>query len=140
VLEDLDDFDPQGCVSASHGGEVIEIHHGQGRARFCHPEVSCAPEPSPAPVSILLMMRPAQKIHALSIVEKARFCYASRKRLGEPLSEMSGEMAMTNLLILVRNLVLGAILAWLGLEFAPDSDKKDEKPTERAEVAASVCL
>jgi hypothetical protein len=49
-------------------------------------------------------------------------------------------MAMTNLLILVRNLVLGAILAWLGLEFAPDSDKKDEKPTERAEVAASVCL
>jgi hypothetical protein len=35
---------------------------------------------------------------------------------------------MTNLLILIRNIVLATILAWLGIEFAPDSADKDEKP------------
>jgi hypothetical protein len=35
---------------------------------------------------------------------------------------------MTELLILIRNLVLATILAWLGIEFAPDSTDRDEKP------------
>lgn len=34
---------------------------------------------------------------------------------------------MTNLLVLIRNLVLATILAWLGIEFAPDSADKDEQ-------------
>jgi hypothetical protein len=43
---------------------------------------------------------------------------------------------MTNLLIFIRNLVLAAILGWLGLEFAPDGSDKDEKPAEPAAVLA----
>ena len=35
---------------------------------------------------------------------------------------------MTNLLILIRNIVLATILGWLGMEFAPDSADRDEKP------------
>jgi len=35
---------------------------------------------------------------------------------------------MTNLLILIRNIVLAAILAWFGMEFAPDRADRDEKP------------
>jgi hypothetical protein len=35
-----------------------------------------------------------------------------------------GDTAMTNLLILIRNLVLAMILAWIGLEFAPDSSDR----------------
>lgn len=57
-----------------------------------------------------------------------------------PRAEKSGELAMTNLLILIRNVVLGLILAWLGLEFAPSNpDNNDEKPSERAEVASNLC-
>ena len=43
---------------------------------------------------------------------------------------------MTNMLILIRNLVLTAILAWFGLEFAPDSPDKDSKPVEDSVVVA----
>lgn len=47
---------------------------------------------------------------------------------------------MTELLILIRNVVLAMILAWLGLEFAPSNpDKNDDKPSERAEVASNLC-
>lgn len=45
---------------------------------------------------------------------------------------------MTDLLILIRNLVLAAILGWLGLEFAPEGGDKDEKPSET--VAALAIL
>jgi len=34
---------------------------------------------------------------------------------------------MTNLLILMRNLVLATILAWLGMEFSPEKADKDDK-------------
>ncbi|MBK8198227.1 MAG: hypothetical protein IPK75_07645 [Acidobacteria bacterium] len=43
---------------------------------------------------------------------------------------------MTNLLILIRNLVLAMILAWIGLEFAPDSSDKDDKPAEDSVLTA----
>jgi len=43
---------------------------------------------------------------------------------------------MTNLLILIRNLVLATILAWFGLEFAPSSPDKDDKPAEDSLIAA----
>lgn len=43
---------------------------------------------------------------------------------------------MTDLLIWVRNLVLAAILAWLGIEFAPDSPDRDDKPAEKPAVLA----
>ncbi|MCU0731984.1 MAG: hypothetical protein MUE84_10415 [Hyphomonas sp.] len=45
---------------------------------------------------------------------------------------------MTDLLILIRNLVLATILAWLGLEFAPSSPDNDEGPSERASVFAVI--
>jgi|JI10StandDraft_1071094.scaffolds.fasta_scaffold832371_1 hypothetical protein len=47
-----------------------------------------------------------------------------------------GDTAMTNLLILIRNLVLAMILAWIGLEFAPDSSDKDDKPAEDSVLTA----
>ncbi|MFN7164355.1 MAG: hypothetical protein ACK4P2_05995 [Hyphomonas sp.] len=43
---------------------------------------------------------------------------------------------MTELLILIRNLVLATILAWLGIEFAPGAPEKDEKPSEKSVVLA----
>lgn len=44
---------------------------------------------------------------------------------------------MTELLIIIRNLVLATILAWLGLDFAPDSpDRQDDKPVEKVNVLA----
>lgn len=43
---------------------------------------------------------------------------------------------MTDLLIFIRNLVLAAILGWLGIEFAPDGGDKDEKPAEPASILA----
>ncbi|MEQ9505204.1 MAG: hypothetical protein RLO80_02960 [Hyphomonas sp.] len=43
---------------------------------------------------------------------------------------------MTDLLIFIRNLVLAAILGWLGIEFAPDKSDKDEKPAEPVAVLA----
>lgn len=43
---------------------------------------------------------------------------------------------MTDLLILIRNLVLATILAWIGLEFAPEGPEKDEKPSEQVAVLA----
>ncbi len=46
---------------------------------------------------------------------------------------------MTNLLIIIRNFVLATILAWLGLEFAPDSpDKQDDRPTERVSALSFI--
>ena len=42
---------------------------------------------------------------------------------------------MTDLLIMIRNLVLATILGWLGLEFAPGSPDKD-KPSEKLAVLA----
>ena len=62
------------------------------------------------------------------------------QRLGKASFRLSGETAMTDLLILIRNVVLAMILAWLGLEFAPSNpDKNDDKPSERAEVASNLC-
>ncbi|WP_291205355.1 hypothetical protein [Hyphomonas sp.] len=43
---------------------------------------------------------------------------------------------MTDLLILIRNLVLATILAWLGLEFSPSAPEKDEGPSDKAPVLA----
>lgn len=43
---------------------------------------------------------------------------------------------MTDLLILIRNLVLATILAWLGLEFAPSTPDKDDGPSEKSAVLA----
>lgn len=43
---------------------------------------------------------------------------------------------MTNFLILVRNLVLAMILAWIGLEFAPSSPDQDDKPAEDSVLTA----
>jgi hypothetical protein len=40
---------------------------------------------------------------------------------------------MTDLLILIRNLVLATILAWLGIEFAPE---REEKPAEDSVIVA----
>ena len=39
---------------------------------------------------------------------------------------------MTTIIVLIRNLVLASILAWLGLEFAPDDqdDTADNRPSE----------
>jgi hypothetical protein len=42
---------------------------------------------------------------------------------------------MTDLLIFIRNLVLAAIFAWFGVEFAP-STPDDEKRDERAGIAS----
>jgi hypothetical protein len=43
---------------------------------------------------------------------------------------------MTDLLIVIRNVVLAAILGWIGLEFAPDATDKDEKPSEQSYAMA----
>lgn len=43
---------------------------------------------------------------------------------------------MTDLLILIRNLVLATILAWLGIEFAPSTPERDDKPAEKSSVLA----
>jgi hypothetical protein len=44
---------------------------------------------------------------------------------------------MTDMLIIIRNLVLATILAWLGLEFSPDSpDKQDDRPVEKVSILA----
>lgn len=45
---------------------------------------------------------------------------------------------MTELLLLVRNLLLGAILAWLGLEFSPAAP--DRAPDETPEGASAVLI
>lgn len=45
---------------------------------------------------------------------------------------------MTDLLIWIRNLVLAAILAWLGIEFAPGSPDRDEKPAEKSALFAAI--
>lgn len=45
---------------------------------------------------------------------------------------------MTDLLILIRNVVLAAILAWLGLEFAPSTPDRDDKPAEKSSVLARL--
>ncbi|MFN3911362.1 hypothetical protein [Hyphomonas sp.] len=43
---------------------------------------------------------------------------------------------MTNLLIMIRNVVLATILAWIGLEFTPNTPEKDDKPAEKSSVLA----
>jgi hypothetical protein len=43
---------------------------------------------------------------------------------------------MTDLLILIRNVVLATILAWLGMEFAPSTPDRDEKPAEKSSALA----
>ena len=43
---------------------------------------------------------------------------------------------MTDLLILIRNVVLATILAWLGLEFAPSTPDRDDKPADKSSVLA----
>ncbi len=43
---------------------------------------------------------------------------------------------MTELLILIRNLVLATILAWLGIEFAPGVPDKDDKSGDKSVVLA----
>ena len=45
---------------------------------------------------------------------------------------------MTDLLILIRNVVLATILAWLGMEFAPSTPDRDEKPAEKSSVLARL--
>jgi hypothetical protein len=45
---------------------------------------------------------------------------------------------MTDLLILIRNVVLATILAWLGLEFAPSTPDRDDKPAEKSSVLARL--
>ncbi|MEH6410222.1 MAG: hypothetical protein V7741_06830 [Hyphomonas sp.] len=44
---------------------------------------------------------------------------------------------MAAIIVLVRNLVLAAILAWLGIEFAPadNDDTADNRPAENAIVS-----
>ena len=46
---------------------------------------------------------------------------------------------MTDLLIIIRNLVLATILGWLGLEFAPDSTDKDESLSQTPAAASALC-
>jgi len=48
----------------------------------------------------------------------------------------SGDHDMTDLLIVIRNVVLAAILGWIGLEFAPEATDKDEKPGEQTYTLA----
>lgn len=43
---------------------------------------------------------------------------------------------MTDMLIFIRNLVLATILAWIGLEFAPASPDKDDKPASDSVLTA----
>jgi len=43
---------------------------------------------------------------------------------------------MTDLLIWIRNLVLAIVLGWLGIEFAPGSPDRDNKPAEKSAVLA----
>ncbi|MBU3919301.1 MAG: hypothetical protein KJ833_01275 [Alphaproteobacteria bacterium] len=43
---------------------------------------------------------------------------------------------MTNLLIMIRNVVLATILAWIGLDFAPSAPEKEDKPSEKSAVLA----
>ena len=43
---------------------------------------------------------------------------------------------MTNLLIMIRNVVLATILAWIGLEFAPSTPDQDDKPAENSSILA----
>ncbi len=43
---------------------------------------------------------------------------------------------MLGFIVLVRNLVLAAALAWLGLEFAPDQDDQQEAARQDTVVTA----
>lgn len=43
---------------------------------------------------------------------------------------------MTNFLILIRNIVLAAILAWLGIEYAPSAP--DSSPDDKPEGSVTV--
>lgn len=43
---------------------------------------------------------------------------------------------MTNLLVLIRNLVLATILGWLGIEFTPDTADKNDKPAGSGMIAS----
>lgn len=43
---------------------------------------------------------------------------------------------MTEFLILIRNVVLAAILAWLGIEYAPSSP--DKSPDDKSDGSVTV--
>lgn len=45
---------------------------------------------------------------------------------------------MTELLILIRNVVLAAILAWLGMEYAPSAP--DKSPDDKPEGSVTISL
>jgi hypothetical protein len=45
---------------------------------------------------------------------------------------------MTDLLILIRNVMLATILAWLGIDFAPSTPDRDDKPAEKSSVLARL--
>ena len=45
---------------------------------------------------------------------------------------------MTELLLLVRNLLLGALMAWLGLEFSPAAP--DKSPEDNADGTVRVII
>jgi hypothetical protein len=47
-----------------------------------------------------------------------------------------GMRPMTNLLVLIRNLVLATILGWLGMEFTPDNADRDDKPAGNGVIAS----
>ena len=43
---------------------------------------------------------------------------------------------MFDVIVLIRNLVLAAVLAWLGLEFAPDNREAPETAPQSSVVAS----
>ena len=45
---------------------------------------------------------------------------------------------MADLLILIRNVMLATILAWLGIDFAPSTPDRDDKPAEKSSVLARL--
>jgi len=73
----------------------------------------------------------------LSIVEKPNLNYYSCVPgfRGHVLSWLWG-FTMLGFIVLVRNLVLAATLAWLGLEFAPEQDDTPEASRQDTVVTA----
>ncbi len=60
----------------------------------------------------------ASKSLDLPIADKTGLCYLKQV--------VVGMLKMTEFLVLVRNLVLAAIMAWFGLEFAPAEPDKSQ--------------
>jgi hypothetical protein len=72
----------------------------------------------------------------LSIVEKTILNYCSSARSFAWRFLCLWGFTMLGFIVLVRNLVLAAALAWLGLEFAPDQDDQQEAARQDTVVTA----